>query len=144
MSDELDALLGSIQEEINESTREDWGEEAFERWNNPPNRGELPGADVSVELRGSCGDAITISLVFDKERVKAATFDTDGCGPSVICGSLAADMAVGRSAEELLDISGEQVLARAGNIPEDHHHCAFLAASVLHEAVKRKMGKGGE
>jgi NifU-like protein involved in Fe-S cluster formation len=142
MSDDFDALMDSIQEEINEDTRQDWGEEAFERWNNPPNRGVLPEADVSVELRGSCGDAMTISLFFEGEKVGAATFDTDGCGPSVICGSLAAEMAVGKTAEELLDISGEQVLDRAGNIPEDHHHCAFLAASVLHEAVNRKMGKG--
>ena len=39
---------------------------------------------------------------------------------------------------ELLDAQGK-VLARAGQNPEDHHHCAFLAVSTLHEALSGYM-----
>jgi NifU-like protein involved in Fe-S cluster formation len=85
---------------------------------------------------------MAIFLRFEGERVGAASFETDGCGPSVVCGSIAAEMAVGKTAEEILDITGDEVLARAGQIPEDHRHCAFLAVTSLHEAVNSHMHPG--
>jgi NifU-like protein involved in Fe-S cluster formation len=139
MSDDFDRIVAVLQEAINEDTRAAWGEEAFQRWINPPNRGEMRGADGMAFMRGPCGDSMAIFLRFNGDRVGAATFETDGCGPSVVCGSVAAEMAVGKTAEEILDITGEDVLARAGQIPEDHHHCAFLAVSSLHEAVNAHM-----
>lgn len=139
MGDELDRIIQAMQASINEDTRAVWGEDAFQRWSAPPNLGQLPDADGQAELRGSCGDTMAMYLKFDGDRVQAATFETDGCGPSVVCGSVAAEMAVGKTAEEILDIAGGQILNRAGQIPEDHHHCAFLAASTLHEAVHRYM-----
>lgn len=139
MGDDLDRIIEVMQNTINEDTREVWDEEAFNRWVNPPNRGPLPGADGTAELTGSCGDSMAISLKFDGDQVCAASFETDGCGPSVVCGSLAAEMAVGKTAEELFDITDAMVLARAGQIPEDHHHCAFLAVSTLHEALGKYM-----
>lgn len=139
MGDDLDRIIEAMQNTINEDTRAAWGEEAFERWVNPPNRGLLPDADGTAELKGTCGDSMSISLKFDGDRTCAASFETDGCGPSVVCGSLAAEMAMGKTVEELLDITGEMVLARAGQIPEDHQHCAFLAVSTLQEALGRYM-----
>lgn len=142
MGDDLDRIIEAMQNTINEDTRAAWGEEAYQRWVNPPNMGSMPDADGTAELRGTCGDSMAIYLRFDGERVGAASFETDGCGPSVVCGSVAAEMAVGRTAEEILDITGDEVLARAGQIPEDHHHCAFLAVTSLHEAVNRHMHPG--
>lgn len=139
MSDELDRIIQTMQTTINEDTRAAWGEDAFQRWSAPPNMGALPEADATAELRGSCGDTMTLYVKFDGDRVCAASFETDGCGPSVVCASLAAELAVGKTAEEVLDIRDNEILAKAGQIPEDHHHCAFLAASTLHEAVNRYM-----
>lgn len=142
MSDDFDRIVTVLQNTINEDTRAVWGEEAFQRWVAPPNRGALENADGSSLLRGTCGDSMAIFLRFEGERVGAASFETDGCGPSVVCGSIAAEMAVGKTAEEILDITGDEVLARAGQIPEDHHHCAFLAVTSLHEAVNNHMHPG--
>lgn len=139
MNDELDRIIQIIQDTINEDTKATWSEEAFRRWSAPPNMGALPGASARAELRGSCGDTIAISIKFDGDQISAASFETDGCGPSVVCASVAAELALGKSAEEALDIGDSDVLAKAGQIPEDHHHCAFLAASALHEAVNQYM-----
>ncbi|NCD26123.1 MAG: iron-sulfur cluster assembly scaffold protein [Deltaproteobacteria bacterium] len=139
MGDEFDRIIQVMQDSINEDTRATWGETAFQRWCSPPNMGMLPEADSRAELRGSCGDTMVIYLKFANGKTSAATFETDGCGPSIVCGSIAAELALGKTAEEILDINGDQVLAQAGQIPEDHHHCAFLAAATLHEAVNRFM-----
>ena len=140
MGDDLDRIIAAMQNTINEDTREAWGEEAYARWVNPPNMGPMPDADGTAELKGTCGDSMAISLKFDGDRVCAASFETDGCGPSVVCGSLGGGDGRGQDGRRAFSTSrGEMVLARAGQIPQDHHHCAFLAVSTLHEALNRYM-----
>lgn len=141
MTDDLDAFANGLQSAIDMETRKEWGEEAFNRWVSPPNAGIMVDADARASLRGSCGDQISIYLKLRDQRVTNATFWTDGCGPSIVCASIAAEKAEGRTIEELIDLRGDDILSNAGGIPEDHHHCAFLAASVLREAVNGFMIK---
>jgi len=135
MEKDLDAFVRQLQSDIFEQTRTQWGEAAFARWKNPRHIGEMPDADAQARLRGSCGDEMRIFLKFEQERVSHASFLTDGCGPSLVCGSFAAEMAHGKTPEALFDISGETILAAAGPLPPDHVHCAFLAAATLQAAA---------
>jgi NifU-like protein involved in Fe-S cluster formation len=73
--------------------------------------------------------------------VAAASFTTDGCGPSAICGSFAAELSLGRKIEDLADFAGEAILARTGGLPEDDRHCAFLSAAAVRAAVDDYMGR---
>ena len=141
MNDSLDAFVRSLQSSIDEETKRDWGEIAYGRWKNPLFVGEIPNADGTGSLRGDCGDRITVYLKFDGSVVAEAAFQTDGCGPSLICGSFAAEKALGKTAEEILDITGEAILADVGGLPEDHEHCAFLAAASLRAAVDDHMAR---
>ena len=141
MTDALDAFAKALQSDIDEETREEWGEVAFRRWKYPRFVGVLPDADGVAALRGECGDQITIYLKFDGPRVAKASFQTDGCGPSLVCGSFAAEMAIGKLPEEILDITGEAILSIVGSLPEDHVHCAFLAAASLRAAVDDHMAR---
>jgi len=56
-------------------------------------------------------------------------------------GSIAAEISYGKSPEELLDISDEDILTNLGGLPKEDEHCAFLAAATLHEAVNSYMIK---
>jgi nitrogen fixation NifU-like protein len=82
-----------------------------------------------------------IFLKFQGDRVTEATFQTDGCGSSTVCGSFAAELALGRSPEELTEITGESILDILGGLPEEDRHCAFLAAGTLQEALDSYMKK---
>lgn len=73
MGDDLDRIIEAMQNTINEDTRAVWGEEAYQRWVNPPNMGPMPDADGTAELRGTCGDSMAIYLRFDGDRVGAAS-----------------------------------------------------------------------
>ena len=139
MNDSLDAFVQSLQADIDAETRLELGEIAFQRWKNPLYVGVIPDADGTGSLCGSCGDRITIYLKADGDRVTEAAFQTDGCGPSQVCGSFAAEMARGKTLEAILDITAESILSVVGGLPEDHVHCAFLAAAVLHAAVDDLM-----
>jgi nitrogen fixation NifU-like protein len=141
MSDELDDFARALQDQIYEETKEAYGQVAFERWLNPLYAGVLPNPEGYGHISGTCGDTMEIFLRFEGDRVKNATFQTNGCGSSIVCGSFAAEIAHGRSADEIAEITGEMILDILGGLPKDNRHCAFLAAETLQEALNDYMSK---
>jgi len=139
MNDRLDAFVDNLQEQIFNETREAFGEAGFERWRNPRYNGPMENPDAGARVIGSCGDTMEIHLKFDQGRVVDACYTTDGCGSSSVCGSFAAEMAIGRSPDEIAEIDGETVLARLGCFPKEDEHCAFLAAETLQAALHDYM-----
>ena len=141
MADEFEDFVRSLQSQIYEETREAYGEVAFERWLKPMYVGVMRDPDGYGRVTGTCGDTMEIFLRFEKDRVKAATFRTDGCGPSTVCGSFTAEMAIGKTPEEILEITGETIMETVGSFPKEEAHCAFLAAETLQEALDDYMRK---
>lgn len=148
MNDRLDDFVNNLQQQIFEETKIAYGELGFSRWRNPLYRGAMDNADGHGRVVGSCGDTMQIFLKFENDRVKEASFLTDGCGSSTVCGSLAAELAHGRRAEELADITGDAILEVLGVFPEEDRHCAFLAAETVQDALgdymRRQIGKQRE
>ncbi|MGD8388250.1 MAG: iron-sulfur cluster assembly scaffold protein [Desulfobacteraceae bacterium] len=141
MSDDFDTFVQDLQDQIYDEARRDYGDVAYERWRNPRYVGALENPDGYGRLTGTCGDTMQIFLKFQGDRVTEATFQTDGCGSSTVCGSFAAELALGRSPEELTEITGESILDILGGLPEEDRHCAFLAAGTLQEALDSYMKK---
>ncbi len=139
MGNNFDDFAQALQEQIFEETKEDFGEVAYRRWRNMLYMEAMDEPDGYAKVRGGCGDAIEIFLKFENERVNKASFQTDGCGASAVCGSFAAEMSLGKTPEELLDLRGENILKKLVKFPEENEHCAFLAAASVHEAVNNYM-----
>ena len=139
LEDNFDQFVQALQSEINADMRRTYGEVAFQRWQQPLYMGRIPLADGYARLTGSCGDTMEVFLRFENGRVKEATFLTDGCAGSVVCGSFAAELAMGKSPEELQQITGETILEILGNLPEEDRHCAFLAVETLQKALEHYM-----
>jgi nitrogen fixation NifU-like protein len=141
MGDKFDQFVDDLQNRIFEETREAYGELGFQRWRNPLYRGKLNDPDGYGCVTGSCGDTMQIFLIFENQRVKAASFLADGCGASTVCGSLVAETALGKTPEQLADVTGDTILGILGVFPEEDQHCAFLAAETLQEALDDFMQK---
>ena len=135
-----DALIDEIQGKILLETQE-IGVRGLERWQNPQFNGRLDGADAHGRITGKCGDTMEIFLCFDKNRVSKASSFTDGCFSSRLCGSIAAELAIGKNPEELFDLTGEDVLKAIGTFPKEEVHCAFLAVKTMQEAVNAYLVK---
>ena len=135
MSEDFDDFVEGLQNQIFEETRAAYGDVAFQRWLKPLH------PDGYGRVTGSCGDTMQIFLKFENEKVKEASFQTDGCGSSTMCGSFAVELALGKSPDEILDITGESILKKAGGLPEEDKHCAFLSAEALQEALNDYMVK---
>ena len=135
MDNEFDVFLQALQEHIFEETRRQFGEKVCTRWKNPLYMGIMSDADAKAVVQGKCGDSMEVFLKVENDRVARASFHTNGCGPTIVCGSYVAEMALGKTVEELLEITGDSILSAVGGLPDDHRHCAFLAANSLQVAA---------
>ena len=126
MSKDFDNFVEGLQNQIFEEMRAAYGEVAFQRWLKPLYVGAMDNPDGHGRITGSCGDTVQIFLKFKNEKVKEASFQTDGCGSSTVCGSFAAELALGKSPDEILDITGEAVLKKVGGLPEEDKLCLFI------------------
>jgi len=135
MPDNLDNFVRELQDRIYDDTLRDYGQEAFERWLNPSYMHEMENCDAHGRITGPCGDTMEIFLRFQDGRVSEASFTTDGCGPSMICGSLAAELAIAKGPDEIREITAKTILDTIGGLPEDDVHCALLAANTLQVAL---------
>ena len=139
MSDNLRNFTRTLQKQIFEETKMAYEMAAFERWRNPLYMGAMDNPDGYARVTGPCDDTMEIFLKFEKDRVVEASFQTDGCGSSAVCGSFAAEMAIGKTPDEILDVTGDAILERLGGLPKDEDHCAFLAGETLQEAIGNYM-----
>jgi nitrogen fixation NifU-like protein len=139
MKNPMDDFFDKLQEQIFEETKEIYGEEVFTRWQNPKFMGRMTNASCVGRLTGNCGDRMEIYLRISNDQVEEASFFTDGCGASVACGSMVAELATGKSLEEASLIGGDTVLMALGGLPEEENHCAFLAAETLMAAIHEWM-----
>ena len=138
---DLDNFLDKLQEDIFDEAREALGEKGFERWRNPKYAGRMEDAQGQAKILGECGDTMEIYLKFKEGRVDHASYFTNGCASSGLAGSFAAELCMGKTPEELTDITGDKVLETVGKLPDDDTHCAGLAARTVQAALDDYMGK---
>jgi nitrogen fixation NifU-like protein len=102
---------------------------------NPRNMDEIPEYNGFAINDGYCGDMMMMWIRVNEGIIKTAVFNTDGCGPSIACGSMATEMALGKSIEQIRDITPEKIIEALEGLPADHEHCASLAAGTLQLAL---------
>lgn len=132
---EFEEMVQKLQSEVHDKAKESLGEKGFDRWQNLKYCGMIVDADSMARLTGGCGDTMTMYLKVKDGRVVQAGFETDGCGSSAVAGSFAAELAIGKAFDEVLDMTGADVLREIGTFPEAEEHCASLAVQTLQEAL---------
>ncbi len=71
-----------------------------------------------------------------EDQIEDVGFSTDGCGSSLACGSMATEMAKGRSLAGIALLRPRDVLDRFQGFPEESAHCAQLAVDTLKAACE--------
>ena len=107
---------------------------------NPKNLGEMESADA-VGTVGSpdCGDMLRMWVKFKdqdgKKVIDRATFQTFGCQTAIAVASVATEMIAGKTVDEALALSGEELAAPLGALPPMKIHCAQLVEGALRSAL---------
>ena len=101
----------------------------------PQNMSVMDEADGYGLVFGPCGDTMEFFVRLNGERIVEVSFMTDGCGPTVACGSMVTHMAQGKSLAEATAIEAAEVIIALDGLPPEHVHCATLAVNSLREAI---------
>ena len=102
----------------------------------PVHRGILEKTIAYAKMTGPCGDTDEMFLRIHRGRVKQARFITDGCVFSTAACDAAAHLATEKTIEECLSIDQQVILDYLEDMPDDHAHCALLAARTLQAALR--------
>jgi len=135
MTTDFDRFVEELQQQVLKDARAVYSDKVIEEFYNPKNLGRMPEPNACGIVRGWCGDTMEIYLRLNGERIKKATFMTDGCGPSVACGSMLTTMIQGMSLDKASEVRPEDLLETLDGLPEESVHCAELAVNTLREAI---------
>jgi nitrogen fixation NifU-like protein len=107
---------------------------------NPKNLGEMTGADaVGTAGNGDCGDMLRMWIKFrdqDGRRViDKASFQSFGCQTAIAVASMATELIKGKTPQEALEMSRDDLSAPLGALPPMKIHCAQLVEGALKNAL---------
>lgn len=121
-----------------------YSEKVIDHFTNPRNVGEIENADgVGEKVSSSCGDRMKVFLKVEDNIIKDIKFQTYGCGAAIASSSMMTELVVGKTIEEALVLTNDEVADALDGLPAPKLHCSNLAADALHEAIKNYQATQG-
>jgi nitrogen fixation NifU-like protein len=123
-----------------------YSEKVMDHFKNPRNMGEMKNADAIGQVGNPvCGDIMYIYIkVKDengKEVIDDISFQTFGCAAAIATSSMITELAKGKTLEEAVKISRDNVADSLDGLPPIKLHCSNLAADGLKDAIKKYYEK---
>jgi nitrogen fixation NifU-like protein len=114
----------------------------MDHFKNPRNVGEIKDADgVGTVGNPVCGDMMTMYIKVKGDKIADIKFKTYGCGAAIATSSMTTELAKGKTLDEAMEISRQDVAEALDGLPPVKMHCSNLAADALHEAIKNYREK---
>lgn len=119
-----------------------YSEKVLDHFRNPRNVGEIKDADgVGSVGNPVCGDVMSIYIKIKDDKIEDIKFKTFGCGAAIATTSMTTELAKGKTLDEAMTITRQDVADELGGLPPVKMHCSNLAADALHEAIENYRGK---
>ena len=105
------------------------------------NLGEMPDADA-VGTVGSpdCGDMVRLWIKYKekdgKKVIDKASFQSFGCQTAIAVASIATELIRGKTKEEALSLSAEELSKTLGPLPPMKIHCGQMVEGALRAALE--------
>jgi len=77
----------------------------------------------------------------ENDVIKDIKFKTFGCGSAIATSSMVTELAIGKTVDEALKITRNDVANELDGLPPQKMHCSNLAADALHAAIKDYKNK---
>ena len=114
----------------------------MDHFRNPRNMGEMKDPDAMGEVGNPvCGDLMFIYIKVEKkngaEIINDISFQTFGCAAAIATSSMVTELAKGKTLDDAMRISRNDVAESLDGLPPIKLHCSNLAADGLQNAIKK-------
>lgn len=114
----------------------EYTEEVLEHFKSPHNVGVIEDADGIGHLGdASCGDVFLMFIRAREDRLVDIKYLVQGCGAAIATCSALSDIAMGKTLDEAMELTDDDIARELGGLPLEKLHCSNLAATVLHRAI---------
>jgi nitrogen fixation protein NifU and related proteins len=113
-----------------------YSKKVLELFKCPHNMGKISNPDGVGKVGNIiCGDVMYLYIKIKGDRIADIKFETFGCASAIATSSMITDLAKGKTIEEALRITKQNVADALDGLPPIKMHCSNLAAEALHEAI---------
>ena len=113
-----------------------YSEKVMDHFMNPRNVGEMKDPDGVGEVGNpTCGDLMKIFIKVENNIITDIKFQTFGCGAAIATSSMITELAMGKTIEEALELTRDDVAEELDGLPPIKMHCSNLSAEALRAAI---------
>lgn len=110
--------------------------QVMEHFTSPRNTGKISDADgVGTIGDPACGDFVRIYIRVRSNRLREVAFEICGCPASIATTSVVTEMASGKTLDEAITITEDDVVNALNGLPEEKVHCSNLGTAALRQAI---------
>ncbi len=114
----------------------------MDHFQNPRNTGDLSEADgIGSVGNPACGDVMKIFIKVEDDRLVDIRYQTFGCAAAIACSSMASEMVKGKSIEEAIALTRQEVADALDGLPEEKIACSNLAPDAIRAAIEDYRSK---
>jgi nitrogen fixation protein NifU and related proteins len=122
-----------------------YSEKVMDHFRSPRNMGEIKDADGIGKVGNPvCGDLMWIYIKVKDNRLEDIKFKTFGCGAAIATSSMITELARGKTLEDAMKITRQDVADALEGLPPVKMHCSNLAADGLHAAIEDYLKRKSE
>ncbi len=111
-------------------------DEILDHYKHPHHLGVLKAATHQASLtNASCGDIITLSLKVEENHIQDVGFESQGCALSTASASILSDFLVGKTLEQVQQITQADLLSMLGEVNPGRIKCVLLPLQALQKAL---------
>ena len=119
-----------------------YSEKVMDHFQNPRNVGTIENADGIGKVGNPvCGDMMEFYIKVNDNRIENVKFKTFGCGAAIAVSSMVSEMAIGKTLDEAMSITNDDVAEELDGLPKNKLHCSNLGADALHKAIENYREK---
>ncbi|MBL7170319.1 MAG: iron-sulfur cluster assembly scaffold protein [Candidatus Aenigmarchaeota archaeon] len=89
----------------------------------------------------NCGDVMYIYIKVKDDKIVDIGWETMGCAAAIATTSMLSEMAKGKTLDEAMKLTKQDVADELDGLPPIKMHCSNLAADALHEAIQKYREK---
>lgn len=114
----------------------------MDHFQNPRNAGDMENPDgVGTVGNPTCGDVMTLYIKVQDEVITDIKFKTFGCGAAIASSSFTTELVKGKTIDQALSYTRQDVSDGLGGLPAIKMHCSNLALDALKAAIENYRTK---